>query len=388
MSVIRDRAAAALWGLFMGDALASPVHWYYDRSRIGIDYGSLTRYEAPKLHLPGSILNLSSTSSGGRGSDSGSIIGDVINHGKRQYWLRGGNYHYHCTLQRGENTLEAQLARLLLRHVASRPERCYERASHLELFRDFMTTPGSHNDTYASTYLRMFFANVVRGLPLAECADNDGHNVDAIDALTCLGPVVVTSLQRDVDTRAVIDAPASTAEWHAVETSVEQYLRALRRSDQLPFYGSLYASMLYRLLRRASAPEAAAAAAAAASGGGDHDANADAAHALRQQCLEAATQLGFDLQKAVARQYHSEDPMCACYMSSAFPAMLVFAYKYADSPEACLLASANAGGENVARGSALGSLLGAAYGKRGFSQWMYDGLLDREAIEAEIEAAL
>ena len=29
----------------------------------------------------------------------------------------------------------------------------------------------------------MFFANREKGLPLAECPDNDGHNVDTIDAL-------------------------------------------------------------------------------------------------------------------------------------------------------------------------------------------------------------
>ena len=39
-----------------------------------------------------------------------------------------------------------------------------------------------------------------------------------------------------------------------------------------------------------------------------------------------------------------------------------------------LLASANAGGENVARSAALGALLGAAHGREGFADWMYSGL--------------
>ena len=38
----------------------------------------------------------------------------------------------------------------------------------------FMQTPGSHNDTYASTCHRMFFANLVNGKPPEQCADNDG----------------------------------------------------------------------------------------------------------------------------------------------------------------------------------------------------------------------
>ena len=61
------------------------------------------------------------------------------------------------------------------------------------------------------------------------------------------------------------------------------------------------------------------------------------------------------------------------YVSSAFPVMLYIAYKYGDedSPgavtpssgpfERAILASTNAGGENVARGSLLGALLGARY---------------------------
>lgn len=54
-----------------------------------------------------------------------------------------------------------------------------------------MTTPGSHNDTYASTCHRMFFANYVKKVDPVSCPDNDGHNVDAIDALTLAVPVII-----------------------------------------------------------------------------------------------------------------------------------------------------------------------------------------------------
>ena len=52
-------------------------------------------------------MNLSNTAGAGRGSDKGSVIGDVINHGKKKYWVKGGNHHYHLGLEAGENTLEA-----------------------------------------------------------------------------------------------------------------------------------------------------------------------------------------------------------------------------------------------------------------------------------------
>ena len=55
----------------------------------------------------------------------------------------------------------------------------------------FMQTPGSHNDTYAATAHRMFFKNLIDGKDPKQCPDNDGHNVDAIDALTITIPVIL-----------------------------------------------------------------------------------------------------------------------------------------------------------------------------------------------------
>lgn len=51
------------------------------------------------------------------------------------------------------------------------------------------------------------------------------------------------------------------------------------------------------------------------------------------------------IRRTAARcQQTGNDPMVACYIDSAFPALLVFAYEYADSLEEAILASANAGG--------------------------------------------
>ena len=54
-----------------------------------------------------------------------------------------------------------------------------------------MRTPGSHNDTYASTAHRMFFENLVKGVAPEECHTNDGHNTDAICALTMVVPIIL-----------------------------------------------------------------------------------------------------------------------------------------------------------------------------------------------------
>jgi ADP-ribosyl-[dinitrogen reductase] hydrolase len=104
-----------------------------------------------------------------------------VNAGKKKYWVRGGNYHYHLGLEAGENTLEAQLCRVLMRSIltCSREGSLAETAAasstatastpvfsvtHFrEQYMHFLQTPGSHNDTYASTAHRMFFANLVQG---------------------------------------------------------------------------------------------------------------------------------------------------------------------------------------------------------------------------------
>ena len=156
-------------GFYAGDALAMPVHWYYDLSVLHEHWGEagITKYEKPKKYLPGSIMNLSNTGGGGRGSDKGSIIGDVINHGKKQYWIRGGDYNYHHTLNAGtccytiliyslnylftpsgENTLDALVSRILTKSLI-KTNGVLDVNDFRQSYIAFMTTPDSHNDTYA-----------------------------------------------------------------------------------------------------------------------------------------------------------------------------------------------------------------------------------------------
>ena len=77
----------------------------------------------------------------------------------------------------------------------------------------FMTTPDSHNDTYAGTCHRMFFSNLVeKNLDPIKCPDNDGHNVDAIDALMTVPIITAAYINSSKDDRyaAIKDAIQST----------------------------------------------------------------------------------------------------------------------------------------------------------------------------------
>ena len=100
-----DRPSAALTGMFVGDALAMPVHWYYDRRALSRDYGHVTDYLPPRNPHPDSILWRSSYRPSGP-------KGDIL-HDQARFWGRSG-IHYHQFLQAGENTLNLKLSALLI----------------------------------------------------------------------------------------------------------------------------------------------------------------------------------------------------------------------------------------------------------------------------------
>ena len=49
-----ERLRGALWGMFVGDSLAMPAHWYYDVTALHHDFGVLSDYQAPKNYHPNS----------------------------------------------------------------------------------------------------------------------------------------------------------------------------------------------------------------------------------------------------------------------------------------------------------------------------------------------
>ena len=80
--------------------------------------------------------------------------------------------------------------------------------------------------------------------------------------------------------------------------------------------------------------------------------------------------------------------MTACYVNSSFPVLLTILYKYADDPNKAVLASANAGGENVNRGAVLGAVMGAYHGKDKWDKSLLEGLLYKKAYDVEVSEFL
>jgi ADP-ribosyl-[dinitrogen reductase] hydrolase len=321
-----DRVSGALFGMFIGDALAMPVHWYYDTKALAADYGRVTDYLQPRNPHPDSILWRSSYSPPKRSCD--------ILHNQRQYWGRR-DIHYHQFLHAGENTLNLQLARELL--LLLERDGKYSADSWLEALLAFMTVPDRHNDTYVEEYLRHFFDNLGNGKEPSLCGRRDEKH---IGGFTLMLPLTVALLQ----------SPS-----RAVEISL-QHLALTHGGPVMRKWGVLLATILLALLHGESLRQAFTAGKEASRGD------------IAPEILESLAP--YPDTTVVGRHFSS-----ACYVDHAVPVSLYLALKYRDAPEQGLIANTMCGGDNAGRGAVLGALLGALHGLGAWPSRWVDGLL-------------
>jgi ADP-ribosyl-[dinitrogen reductase] hydrolase len=354
IETLRSRMKGCLWASFCGDALSMPVHWYYDPTRIDQQFGKIVDFQAPSEQHPGSVMQYHSTGRGGRGAQEGSIIGDVILHGKKQYWGTR-NVHYHCGMKAGENTLNLQCLRVLMRSVVDNDGK-YDSDKFLEDYIKFMTTPGTHNDTYAESYHRDFFSNWSAGKAPRECAGAEGHDTPSIGAFVTL-PVVILLNHRDRK--------------KAKELAV-QHVSLTHTSQTLNYFVGLYVDFLLDVLHTPEDPLS--------------------KETVQQLAVKYGKSAGVKKLDSVFaadtadRDFIGRVVTSACYIDGSFPALCFLVGKYGDSVENCLIGNTNAGGENCHRGAACGSIVGAAQGLSNIPTRWIEGLVARDELEKEIDA--
>ena len=154
----------AFLGSLVGDAIAMPSHWYYDRDALDRDYGDFDDYQSPRNPHPDSILWRSSYSPIGPKAD---IIREQV-----KFWGKKG-VHYHQFLSAGENTLNLKLSVELYRWIIL--QGAFDLNSWLKRYAHVMLCPGWHQDTYVEEYHRNFFTNYARGNRLDHCGSKDFH---------------------------------------------------------------------------------------------------------------------------------------------------------------------------------------------------------------------
>ncbi len=316
-----EHIKGAIYGMFIGDALAMPVHWYYDRKALKRDYGRVTAYLAPKNPHPDSILWRSSYTPPNRAAD--------ILHEQARYWGQRG-IHYHQFLKAGENTLNVKLAREWL--MLMDRNKSYLPLSWLELLVWFMTTPGTHRDTYVEEYLRYFFTEYGKGKALRDCGRRDENHIGGLSLF--LPVLILFAKNRD----------------EARKTAL-QHLALTHGGPAMARGGGLIADILLDLLYGISLKEAIL------------------SRSIYNHNLENL--LDFPDLIVVGRHFSP-----ACYLKEAIPVTLYLALKYAEDPSGALIATTMCGGDNAGRGAVLGALLGAVHGISAWPEHWVNGLVD------------
>jgi ADP-ribosyl-[dinitrogen reductase] hydrolase len=321
-----DRMRGAIFGMFIGDALAMPVHWYYDTRALHRDYGEITSYLKPRNPHPDSILWRSSFP-----PQTG--VADIL-HEQRQYWGVKG-IHYHQFLQAGENTLNVKLARELL--IFLKENGNYNAELWLEKMVSFLVTPGNHQDTYIEEYLRHFISTYGKNKKLIDCGRNDEKHIGGFSLMLPL--TIACGHQSD----------------YAKNLSLK-HLTLTHGGSLMKAWGMMIVAILLNALNGNSMKDAIAAAAEEAK--------------IKMDIDQFVSLADYPDITVVTKHFSS-----ACYVDYAVPATIFLALKYENSPEKGMIANTMCGGDNVGRGAVLGALLGAVHGMEGWPAKWVDGLV-------------
>jgi len=309
-------------GSLVGDAVAMPVHWYYNTLALDRDYGIIHGYLAPRNPHPDSILWRSQYQPL---SEKGEIL-----HEQARYWGQRG-IHYHQFLVAGENSLNLKLARELFQWIIAR--RNVDSSAWLEHYILCMRNPHWHRDTYIEEYHRAFFTNLSRGKPPEDCGIEDVH---------IGGLATVPALCAALNTLGIRDEAS-------LRSAVKKHVSLTHRHPRVLDAADVLTRLVVRLAD-----------------------NADLEVALSEVAngwvsLDQFRRWSTHPDREIVGKVLSP----ACYIEDAFAASLYLAWKYRNDFSAGVCANATVGGDNCHRGVVVGSILGAIHGVS--DHWL-DGL--------------
>ena len=335
---LQDRAAGALMGAFIGDALALGPHWYYDLDELRADYGDwISGYTDPR---PG---------------------------------------RYHAGLKAGQASQVGVLLALTLDSLVARgayDEADFCRRMDEDFFPQIDGTPMAGPGGYTSQSIREAWRRRVgEGLPWGQC----GGNADTTEAAErglaiavryALRPAELAAaltrntLLTQTDGTVVAMTVAFGAvlgmlvEGHALDAALSGKLMARVKTGELPFHavtrGRLGAP-------RPGEPEAAVAG------------RFPSPDALLGPSAMAAAAHDPDIRIEPAWKVSLVYGMpCAVYHQ--FPAAYYLAARFSDDFESAVLHAVNGGGQNQARAILTGALAGAQVGLAGIPRRFIDGL--------------
>jgi len=398
------RLKNALWGAFIADALAMPVHWYYRRKYIreGFD-GGIQRYEdAPHPHPESFMVGMGYHPNIAKAKELGRPFDIVHKHikfydtnyndlniklsvheGEHKNAMpdKDERYHYHHGLKAGENTLGANLIRVLMRSIIK--EGKYTQEVFIEDFISYLTTPGLNKDPYTEVYIRAWFENFSNGVPPHACAQEQRN----VWSIASNGGVI----------RPLVLALTSKSTFQALGVAL-QHQQITHRSDNVSSALCVLVPLLRELLEKeepvSTLKEFASKVQLTKISGSelskayaDHNGPGNIPKDEMWNIHTEFSDKSLDLDALMKE--HTEDEILGsvfttgCYPEQSLPVLMYLLHKNKFDFEASVLANANAGGDCVHRGIILGMLAGASSDE--IPSELKTGLAEYDSIKQEIE---
>lgn len=335
---LHRRLTGALFGAFIADALAMPTHWYYDPAAMARDYGWVEDFVQPRNPHPDSILWRSRYRPVRPEAD--------ILHSQAKFWGQRG-IHYHQFLKAGENTLNLKISQLLMDSLLEKEQ--YDQQRYLDRYVAFMTTPGSHQDTYVEECHREFFGAWAQQKNKPHTQLPDEKHIGGLGL-----PLPLLLFFQD--------------QWDNALQRAEHHLQLTHPGALMRSALACFADILHDILH-----------------GSDVRQSLKKNRAKPLQLLSGYqfAELSNRADEDVARNVFST----ACYIQQSLPLTLYLAWKYQDDPEQALVVNTNLGGDNCHRGVVLGALLGAMHGEQVWPRRWMEGLADPPTAFSQCLAA-
>ena len=398
------RIKNALWGAFISDAMSMPVHWYYQRKYIREGFeGGIQGYEdAPHPHPESFMVGMTYHPNIAKAKELGRPF-DIVHKNIRFYDTnfndldiklsvhagehknampdKNERYHYHHGLKAGENTLGANLIRVLMRSVIK--EGKYKQEVFIEDFISYLTTPGLNKDPYTEVYIRAWFENYSNGVPPHACAQEQRN----VWSIASNGGII----------RPLVLALTSKSTFQALGVAL-QHQQITHRSDNVSSALCVLVPLLHTLLEKEEpistlkefAPKVQRTQISGSELSKTYAEHNGPGNIPKDEMWKIHTEfseLHVDLDDLM-KNYEEDEILgsvftTGCYPEQSLPVLMYLLYKNKFDFKASVLANANAGGDCVHRGIILGLLAGAASDE--IPSELKMGLTEYDSISKEID---
>ncbi|MCX6073874.1 MAG: ADP-ribosylglycohydrolase family protein [Campylobacterales bacterium] len=392
----------ALWGLFISDAICMPAHWYYKLEYLKKDFGEIKGYNDATHPHPESFMvgnqyfpDIDTANKLGRRYDilhrhirfyntpynhlSISAKVHAGEHGNAMPELEE-RYHYHHGLKAGENTLGANLVRVLMRSIIKNGG--YEQKVFLEDFITYMTCEDTNNDPYLEIYIRDWFENYSKGIAPELCANSQRERWSIGSHGGIIRPLLLslTTKSSYEGLGVAISHQELTHRSQNISSSLgvlvpflnellsrNEPLKLLKEfAKKIPLI-KIHGEELSKIYHDFQGP----------------------GNIPKEQMWKIHTEYSDEFLNEILPNATDENMITkrfatSCYPEQGVPLIFYFLHKNHFDFTSSLFDNANAGGDNVHRGMILGLLSGAS--SKQIPESLKTGLIEYKAIKDEIES--